>query len=253
MNVVIVEDEMAASENLVFMLKNLEDQVEVLAVLDSVKKSIEYFSTNQEADLVFMDIHLADGLSFEIFDAIKIDAPIIFTTAYDQYALKAFKLNSIDYLLKPIDEDELEESLVQFKAQIKSKGLGTNQVEGLLSFLNDQKKVYKSMYLVHHRDELIPLKTEKIAYLYIENGIVKAVTKDKQTHIIDQKLEDIENDLDPVVFYRLNRQFIVQRDAISGIKQYFHGKLIVNVNPVYEERVIVSKAKAAEFKNWMNN
>ena len=253
MKVVIVEDEMAASENLVYMLKNLEDNIEILAVLDSVKTSVDYFSQNQGADLVFMDIHLADGLSFEIFDAIKIDAPIIFTTAYDQYALKAFKLNSIDYLLKPIDEDELEESLLQFKEQKEGKGLISNQVEGLLHLLKDQKKGYKSMYLVHHRDELIPIKTEKIAYLYIDNGIVKAVTKEKQTHIIEQKLEDIENELDPSNFYRLNRQFIVQRDAISGIKQYFNGKLIVNVIPTYEERVIVSKAKAAEFKNWMNH
>ena len=253
MKIVIVEDELAASENLAYMLKNLQDNLEVLAVLDSVKTAIDYFSKNQEADLVFMDIHLADGLSFEIFDAVKIDAPIIFTTAYDQYALQAFKLNSIDYLLKPIDEDELEVSLAQFKGQLKGKGLITNQVEGLLSLLKDQKKTYKSMYLVHYRDELIPLKTEKIAYLFIENGIVKAVTQDRQTHIIDQKLEDIENDLDPSNFHRLNRQFIAQRDAIAGIKQYFNGKLIISVIPPHIEQVIVSKAKATEFKNWMNH
>jgi len=253
MKIVIVEDELAASENLAYMLKNLQDNLEVLAVLDSVKTAVDYFSKNQGADLVFMDIHLADGLSFEIFDAVKIDAPIIFTTAYDQYALQAFKLNSIDYLLKPIDEDELEVSLAQFKGQLKGKGLITNQVEGLLSLLKDQKKTYKSMYLVHYRDELIPLKTEKIAYLFIENAIIKAVTKDRQTHIIDQKLEDIENDLDPSNFYRLNRQFIAQRDSIAGIKQYFNGKLIISVMPPHKEQVIVSKAKATEFKNWMNN
>ncbi|MDL5514438.1 LytTR family DNA-binding domain-containing protein [Arenibacter sp. M-2] len=252
MKIVIVEDELAASENLAYMLKNLQDKLEILAVLDSVKTAIDYFTKNQEADLVFMDIHLADGLSFEIFDAVKIDAPIIFTTAYDQYALQAFKLNSIDYLLKPIDEDELEVSLEQFKGQLKGKGLITNQVEGLLSLLKDQKKTYKSMYLVHYRDELIPLKTDKIAYLFIENGIVKAVTKDRRTHTIDQKLEDIENDLDPSNFYRLNRQFIAQRDAIAGIKQYFNGKLIIGVIPPHTEQVIVSKAKASEFKNWMN-
>tara|TARA_R110002050_G_scaffold157311_2_gene285827 strand:- start:10723 stop:11484 length:762 start_codon:yes stop_codon:yes gene_type:complete len=252
MKIVIVEDELAASENLAYMLKNLQDKLEILAVLDSVKTAIDYFTKNQEADLVFMDIHLADGLSFEIFDAVKIDAPIIFTTAYDQYALQAFKLNSIDYLLKPIDEDELEVSLEQFKGQLKGKGLITNQVEGLLSLLKDQKKTYKSMYLVHYRDELIPLKTDKIAYLFIENGIVKAVTKDRRTHTINQKLEDIENDLDPSNFYRLNRQFIAQRDAIAGIKQYFNGKLIIGVIPPHTEQVIVSKAKASEFKNWMN-
>ena len=253
MKVVIVEDELAASENLAYMLKNLQDELEVLAVLDSVKTAIDYFSKNREADLVFMDIHLADGLSFEIFDAVKIDTPIIFTTAYDQYALKAFKLNSIDYLLKPIDEEELELSLAQYKGQIKGKGLINNQVEGLLSLLKDQKKTYKSMYLVHYRDELIPLKTDGIAYFFIENGIVKAETKDRQTHIIDQKLEEIETDLDPSNFYRLNRQFIVHRDSIAGIKQYFNGKLTINVMPPHKEQLIVSKAKATEFKNWMNH
>ncbi|NKI27316.1 response regulator transcription factor [Arenibacter sp. 6A1] len=252
MKVVIVEDELAASENLAFLLKNLEDSIEILAVLDSVKASIAYFSKNHEADLVFMDIHLADGLSFEIFDSIKIEAPIIFTTAYDQYSLQAFKVNSIDYLLKPIDEDELASSLEQYKGQFKGKGLYNDQVTGLLNLMNTKKTTYKSMYLVPHRDELIPLKTENIAYLYIDTGIVKAVTNDNQTYIMEQNLEDLESDLNPSEFFRLNRQFIVKRDTISGIKQYFNGKLIVNVNPPSPEKIVVSRAKSPEFKNWMN-
>lgn len=252
MKIVIVEDELAASENLIFMLNGIEPNIEVLAVLDSVKASVNYFSEHQEADLIFMDIHLADGVSFEIFDKIKIKAPIVFTTAYDQYTLQAFKVNSIDYLLKPIDEEELALSLKQYKEQYKDKGLLTDQVEGLLNLINVQQKTYKSMYLVHHRDQLIPVKTENIAYLYIETGIVKAVTNEKQTYVIEQKLEDIENELDPMDFYRLNRQFIVKRDAITGIQQYFNGKLIVSVTPTYTDRIFISKAKATEFKNWMN-
>lgn len=252
MKVVIVEDELAASENLAFILKNLESSTEILAVLDSVKSSIEYFSKSNEAELVFMDIHLADGLSFEIFDAIKIEAPIIFTTAYDQYALQAFKLNSIDYLLKPIDEDELALSLEQYKGQFKGKGLFNLQVEGLLHLLNTQKTTYKSMYLVHHKDQMIPVRTQNIAYLYIENGIVKAVTDENQTYVMEQNLEDMENDLDPSVFFRINRQFIIRRDAISGIQQYFNGKLIVNSIPPSPDRIVVSRAKSPEFKNWMN-
>ncbi|MCM4169612.1 Sensory transduction protein LytR [Arenibacter antarcticus] len=252
MKVVIVEDELAASENLAFILKNIEDSIEILAVLDSVKESIAYFSKSNEAELVFMDIHLADGLSFEIFDSIEIEAPIIFTTAYDQYALQAFKLNSIDYLLKPIDEDELALSLEQYKGQFKGKGLYTEQVAGLLNLINKQKTTYKSMYLVNHRDQMIPLKTENIAYLYIETGTVKAVTDKNQTYTMEQNLEDLENDLDPTIFYRINRQFIVRRDAIKGIQQYFNGKLIVNVTPPSHERIVVSRAKSSEFKNWMN-
>ncbi|GGW36880.1 LytR/AlgR family response regulator transcription factor [Arenibacter certesii] len=252
MKVVIVEDEVAASENLAFMLKNIDDSIEILTVLDSVKASIAYFSKNHEAELIFMDIHLADGLSFEIFDSVKIESPVIFTTAYDQYALQAFKVNSIDYLLKPIDEDELAESLDQYKGQFKDKGLYTDQVKGLLNLISTKKNTYKSMYLVHHRDQLVPVKTENIAYLYIETGTVKAVTDDKQTYIMEQNLEDMENDLDPSIFFRINRQFIVKKDAIEGIKQYFNGKLIVGVTPPSPERIVVSRAKAPEFKNWMS-
>ena len=252
MKVVIVEDEVAASENLAFMLKNIDNSIEILSVLDSVKASIAYFSKNHEAELIFMDIHLADGLSFEIFDSVKIEIPIVFTTAYDQYALQAFKVNSIDYLLKPIDEDELAESLEQYNGQFKDKGLYSDQVEGLLNLINTKKTTYKSMYLVHHRDQLVPVKTENIAYLYIETGIVKAVTNENQTFIMEQNLEDMENDLDPSIFFRINRQYIVKKDAIESIKQYFNGKLIVSVNPPSSERIVVSRAKAPEFKNWMN-
>lgn len=252
MKVVIVEDELAASENLMFMLKNIEPNIEILAVLDSVKSAVKYFMKSQEADLVFMDIHLADGISFEIFDKVKIKAPIVFTTAYDQYTLQAFKVNSIDYLLKPIDGEELALSLEQYRDQFGDKGLLTDQVEGLLNLINVQQKTYKSMYLVHHRDQLIPVKTENIAYLHIDSGIVKAMTNDRQTYIIEQKLEDVENELDPMDFHRLNRQFIVRRDAITGIQQYFNGKLIVSVIPPHDDRIVVSKAKASEFKDWMN-
>lgn len=252
MKVVIVEDEVAASEHLAFILKNIEDSIEVLAVLDSVKASIAYFSKNHGAELIFMDIHLADGLSFEIFDSVKIDIPIIFTTAYDQYALQAFKVNSIDYLLKPIDEDELATSLAQYKGQFDKKGLYNTQVEGLLNLISKEKATYKSMYLVHQRDQLIPVKTEDIAYFYIESGIVKAVTNKNQTYIMEQNLEDLENDLNPSIFFRINRQFIVRRDAIIGIKQYFNGKLIVSVSPPSPERIVVSRAKSPELKNWMN-
>jgi DNA-binding LytR/AlgR family response regulator len=252
MKVVIVEDELAASENLMFMLKNIESNIEILAVLDSVKSAVKYFMKSQEADLVFMDIHLADGISFEIFDKVKIKAPIVFTTAYDQYTLQAFKVNSIDYLLKPIDGEELALSLEQYRDQFGDKGLLTDQVEGLLNLINVQQKTYKSMYLVHHRDQLIPVKTENIAYLHIDSGIVKAMTNDRQTYIIEQKLEDVENELDPMDFHRLNRQFIVRRDAITGIQQYFNGKLIVSVIPPHDDRIVVSKAKASEFKDWMN-
>ncbi len=253
MKIVIVEDELAASENLAYLLKILDPEIEVLAVLDSVRSSVAYFSSSTEAELVFMDIHLADGLSFEIFDQVQINKPVIFTTAYDQYALKAFKVNSIDYLLKPIDEDELSKALTQFKVQSTVDPTPDIKLEGLLNLINSQRGMYKTTYLVHLRDQLIPIKTASLAYLYIDTGIVKGVTKENIVYTIDENLEDIENELDPALFYRVNRQFIVHKDAIDNIKYYFNGKLILNVSPVYKEQIIISKAKSTAFKKWINS
>ena len=253
MKVIIVEDELAASDNLTYLLSTIDSSIEVLKVLDAVKSSIAFFSKPHEAELIFMDIHLADGISFEIFDQVDLDVPVVFTTAYNQYALKAFKFNSIDYLLKPIDKDELSDALQQFRVQNKQKGISGDQIKGLLDLVKEKDKVYKSTFLVGHRDQLTPVKTENIAYFTIETGIVKATTSDNKSHVIDAKLEDIEEELDPQEFYRVNRQFIVNRDAIVNIKQYFNGKLILFVNPVLNERIVVSKAKASEFKNWVSS
>ncbi|NNK19380.1 MAG: response regulator transcription factor [Maribacter sp.] len=253
MKIVIVEDEQAASENLTYLLKNLNPNIEVLTVLDSVRSSVAYFSSPTEAELVFMDIHLADGLSFEIFDQVKINKPVIFTTAYDQYALKAFKVNSIDYLLKPVDEDELAKALTQFEVQSQLESTPKVQMEGLLDLIKANSKTYKTTYLVSLRDQLIPIKTSSFAYLYIDTGIVKGITKDNKSYTIDKKMEDIERELDPANFYRVNRQFIVQKDAIDNIKYYFNGKLILNVLPIFKEQIVVSKAKSAAFKKWINS
>ncbi|WP_282080777.1 LytR/AlgR family response regulator transcription factor [Aquimarina algiphila] len=252
MKVVLVEDEITASDQLAFLLNAIDPNIEILKVLDSVKTAIEYFSNTHEASLVFMDIHLADGISFEIFEQVQIETPIIFTTAYDQYAIKAFKVNSIDYLLKPIDEDELSEAIQKFKNRSNEDGSLNNQIHGMLQLLQAKTKHYKTTYLVHHRDELIPVKTENIAYFYIDTGIVKAITLENKAYIIDKKLEDIEDELDPEVFNRVNRQFIIHKITISTIKQYFNGKLIVNITPIAKERIVVSKAKATAFKKWVD-
>ena len=178
---------------------------------------------------------------------------MIFTTAYDQYALKAFKVNSIDYLLKPIDEDELQKALTQFEVQSQIESSPNVQMEGLLNLIKAKSKTYKTTFLVSLRDQLIPIKTSSIAYLYIDTGIVKGITKDNQSYTIDKKLEDIESELDPECFYRVNRQFIVHKDAIANIKYYFNGKLILNVSPVFKEQIVVSKAKSTALKKWINS
>lgn len=253
MKVVIVEDEIAASDNLRYLLKKINPTIEVICVLDSVRACVEFFTKPNDAVLVFMDIHLADGISFEIFDKVKVEVPVIFTTAYDQYALKAFKVNSIDYLLKPIDEQELSQALAQFKSTTELELKVDDKMYDLIQFIKSKRKSYKSTYLVNHRDQLIPLKTDEIAYLFIDTGIVKAVTKSHHTYMVDEKLEDIESELDPELFNRVNRQFIVNRNAIVHITNYFNGKMLVTVVPPCDERIVVSKAKATEFKKWLNS
>ena len=252
MKVIIIEDELTASENLKYLLQEIDPTIEVVKVLESVKNTIDYFSGSVDAELIFMDIHLADGISFEIFDQVSITTPIIFTTAYDQYAIKAFKVNSVDYLLKPIDPEELSKAITKFRNQNTKVDSVSDQLSGMFKLLQNTSKSYKTTYLVHHKDELIPIKTEDISYFFIDTGMVKAITLENKMYIIDKKMEDIEEELDPKVFFRANRQFILQRRAIVNIKYYFNGKLIVNTNPVAKERIVVSKAKATAFKNWMD-
>lgn len=253
MNVIIVEDELAASDNLSYLLTKINPTIAIISVLDTVKAAVDFFSRPHTAVLVFMDIHLADGISFEIFDKVEINTPIIFTTAYDQYALKAFKVNSIDYLLKPIDEEELKDAVNRFEAQAQQKGIDEQQVKSLLQLIQTKStKPFKSTFLVGQGNQLIPVKTENIAYLFIDTGVVKAVLFDKSSYTLDNKMEDIEESLDPVMFYRANRQFIIQRDAIVNIKYYFNSKLLLSVSPPCKEDIVVSKAKATDFKKWMN-
>lgn len=252
MKIVIVEDEITASENLEFAIKSIDPSVEILKVITTVKEAVAYFKTDPEVDLVFLDIHLADGLSFQIFDQVSLQTPIIFTTAYDQYALKAFKVNSVDYLLKPIDEDELQAAMNKFKSLSDSKSEQAVDYFQLMSLVQQQGKTYKSTFLVQKRDEFLPIATNDIAYFSIDTGLVKATTDQNKSYVVNHKLEDLEQMLDPSHFLRVNRQFIVRKDAVVNLKQYFHGKLIMNVNPTPDSRIEVSKAKAAEVKVWLS-
>ncbi|WP_405412821.1 LytR/AlgR family response regulator transcription factor [Maribacter sp. Asnod1-A12] len=251
MKVIIVEDEFAASDNLSYLLTKINTDIEVIEILDTVKASVAYFAKPHDGVLVFMDIHLADGISFEIFDQVEINIPIVFTTAYDQYALKAFKVNSIDYLLKPIDKEELKDALDRFEAQNQQNGIDEQQMQSLLHLIQTKPTNFKQTFLVGVGDQFIPVKTADIAYFYIDTGVVKAVTVQERSYALDVKLEEVEEALDPTVFYRANRQFILRREAIVTIKLHFNSKLLVEVHPACSERIIVSKAKASDFKNWM--
>lgn len=250
MKVLIIEDEKFAAENLTLMLGDIDPGIEVEQIIVSVSAAVAYFEKSATVDLVFMDIHLADGISFEIFEKTEVDPPVIFTTAYDEYAIKAFKVNGLDYLLKPLDDGELRDALERFKNR-SSEGSKMDQFQEMFRLLQQEKKEYRHTFLVQQRDTLIPIKIEDIAYFVLESGIVKAVAHNKKSYIMDKKMDDIEIELDPDRFFKVNRQYIVHRDAIENMKLYFNRKLIVNLMPTTTEQVIVSKEKAPQLKKWI--
>lgn len=249
MNVVIVEDELVAAQKLQRLIDQQAADFQVVAVLQSVEDSIEWFTLNDAPDLVFMDIHLADGSAFSIFEKIKLTCPIIFTTAYDEYALKAFEVNSVDYLLKPINEESLHRAISKFRNRTTGSN-PTDMIANILNAFKESKKVYKSNFLIPNKDKLIPLATDTIACFYTENKMVRIVTLDNQLYSMDSSLEEIYNQLDPSVFFRANRQYIVAHKAIKDISVWFGSKLSINTTVPLPEKVIVSKARVSEFKIW---
>ena len=250
MKVVIVEDELVAAQKLERLISQSTDDIQVIAILQSVDESIEWFTLNTAPDLVFMDIHLADGSAFSIFDKVQISCPIIFTTAYDEYALKAFEVNSIDYLLKPINEKSFEHAMNKFRNLAATKSYDTDMLANVLAAFKDTKKVYKSNFLIPHKDKFIPLAVDKIACLYTENKMVKIITSDNQTYTIDSSLEDMYAQLDPAQFFRANRQYIISHNSIKDVSIWFGSKLSVNLHVIVPEKIIVSKARVPEFKVW---
>lgn len=244
----IVEDEELAARNLTTILNEI-GTVNPLAVTDSIAETVEWFETNAVPDLVFMDIHLADGSAFEIFKLITIECPIIFTTAYDEYALQAFKVNSIDYLLKPIDSKDVRQALEKFQT-ISKKNQQSIEISRLLEFIKPQAS-YKSHFLVSQKgDKLVPLRASEIAFVYTEKGIVKAVDFKMKSYLMENTLDELAAMLHPVEFFRANRQFIIGRNAIKDIDLWFNGRLSVNLLVFAPEKIIISKARITVFKTW---
>jgi len=231
-------------------MSQVADDMQVVAVLQTVDECIEWFSLNTAPDLVFMDIHLADGSAFSIFEKIQVSCPVIFTTAYDEYALKAFEVNSIDYLLKPIDEKSFRRAVSKFRNLASPKSGSADMVANILAAFKETKRVYKSNFLIPYKERFIPLSTDKIACLYTENKMVKIITDDNQAYSMDSSLEDLFTQLDPAVFFRANRQYIVSHKAIKDISVWFGSKLSINVAVPVPEKIIVSKARVPEFKAW---
>lgn len=248
--VVIVEDETAAAVNLRSMLKAIVPDVEVLSVLESVEEAVEFFSGDVVADAVFMDIHLADGDSFRIFQQVDIHIPIIFTTAYDEYALEAFKVNSIDYLLKPFKEEDLQRALDKLDRLTGTERADNEQrVEKMVA---EQTKDSLHTLLVRYKDKIIPVSMDDIAYFYTFSERVTLTTLDGTIYPVDKTLEMLGNQLDSVKFFRANRQFIVSRNAVKDIAVWFGSRLALNLTLETPERIIISKARVPEFKRWLS-
>jgi DNA-binding LytR/AlgR family response regulator len=254
--VLIIEDEDPAAKRLVKLLKELEPDVIIDGPIDTVSHAVQHLKVNPQHDLIFLDIQLADGKSFSIFDQVKIEAPIIFTTAYDEFAIKAFELNSIDYLLKPVSLEKLRLSIEKFKKIRDYYNHETFQGQ-LNSYLKNLKlpseETYKTRFLVNNGDELLPITIGKIAYFYAEDKAVFLVTGENKRYLINYSLEELEQKLDPKIFFRINRQFISSVESISKIHHYFNYKLKLTLKPDPGTEVIVSKSRTTEFKHWMND
>ena len=248
--VVIVEDETAAAVNLRSMLKTIVPDVEVLTVLESVEEAVEYFSAEVEADVVFMDIHLADGDSFRIFKSVDIAIPIIFTTAYDEYALEAFKVNSIDYLLKPFKEEDLQRALDKLQRLTSSeRDEGRERVTKMVA---DAHNDSLQTLLVRYKDKIIPVKMDDVAFFYTFAERVTLTTLEGITYPVDKTLEALSGQLPTDRFFRANRQFIVSRNAVKDIAVWFGSRLALNLTIETPERIIISKARVPEFKAWLS-
>ena len=250
MNIIIIEDEKPAARLLQRKVEKLG--LEVNQMLHSVEEAIAWFQNNNHPDLIFLDIQLSDGLSFEIFEKVEIKSSVIFTTAYDEYALRAFKLNSIDYLLKPIDEDEMETAINKFKLQQAKPEIQQFDFEQIKRMLvNPAEKTFKTRYTVKIGQHLKIITTDEIECFYSENKGTYIHTIDNRDYLIDSILEVVENDLNPKDFFRVSRKFIVPLKAIKEIQLHSNSRLKVILPTYKEDEVIVSREKVQEFKTWL--
>lgn len=248
MKVLIIEDEAPAQRRLQKLILECEPQCEIIGIVDSVSSGMDWFSKNPPPDLIFSDIQLADDLSFKIFSKLNITIPVIFTTAYDEYAINAFKFYSIDYLLKPINAGELKQSIIKYKS-IHKKPVANN-FEDILKKLTEHR--FRERFLVYSGDTLIPVLINEIAYFYSEDGTTMFTTHAGKSFFISESLDQLETELDPKLYFRANRQFIVSISSIIKIHNFGLQKLKLTLKPETDKNLIISKLKATQFKSWLN-
>lgn len=257
MKALIIEDEKAAVRNLNALLTEVAPDMEILAAIDSITDCIDWLQTHPMPELVFLDIHLADGSAFEIFEHTDITCPIIFTTAYDEYALKAFKVNSVDYLLKPIGRTDIVRALDKLdRLQTESVTAVSAPPADYSALVHALKQMdnYKTHFLVPMKgDKLMPLSVDMILFFYINEGNVKAVVEGGKEYTFTQTLDELCECLDPSRFFRVNRQYLLSRRAVQDIDLWFNSRLSVNLKTPVPEKILVSKARAGEFKDWFTS
>lgn len=253
MNILIIEDETAASNRLKSMLRSIDPSISVLAVIDSIEDAVAWLLSHQEPDIIFADIQLSDGICFDIFRQVQPQCAVIFTTAYDEYAVDAFTVNSIDYLLKPIHAEDLKKSLDKYRTMKIVFGSEKNHpIQSLLSQLDRKKKAYKTRFLVKSGQSMKSVPTEEAAYFMIENQLVFLITHDNRRYLLEQTLDELEKNLDPDRFFRINRQMIIALSSVTAIHPYFNSRLKLDLTPGLDSEILVSRMKVGDFKIWLD-
>ncbi|MES2621715.1 MAG: LytTR family DNA-binding domain-containing protein [Bacteroidota bacterium] len=254
MKVVIIEDETLVAKNLQLQLQQIDPSIEIITVLDSVSASVKWLKENEQPDLFFMDIQLSDGVSFDIFKKVKIEKPIIFTTAYNDYAIRAFKVNSVDYLLKPIDKEYLNQAIEKFKKihQSSNETMTQKWSELLSAVSNPSQQKFKERFLAHYKAGIIPLPQDRVAY-FIKDTIIYLATSENEKLVTDYNtIDEIEEVVDPKKFFRANRQMLIHIDQIDTYKKHDTGKIEVHLKCDKNIRTDVSREKANEFVDWID-
>ncbi len=255
LHILIIEDEELAAERLEILLKNINPDFTVMAVIDTIEDAVSWFKENESPDLAFFDIQLADGLSFKIFEEVEVECPLIFTTAYDEYALKAFKVNSIDYLLKPIDKQELENALMRYE-QMKKQFVQSFFPQKLMNAMNSitNKRKYKQRFMVKAGAYITSVPVEEIAYFFTAHKTSWLKTFNGKKHALDLKLEEIEQHVDPAQFFRLNRQYLASFDGIKQVTSYTNSRLKVQLAQHEDDsQILISREKVGAFKAWLDS
>lgn len=247
MNVFIVEDETAAFENVVDILNEIDPSITVVGNTESITQTVSWLRSNPAPDLILMDIHLSDGSAFSVFNYIEVETPVIFITAYDEYAIEAFKVNSIDYLLKPIKVNDLERALNKY-SKLTAKSLLT-QIQQVSQLLTASK--YKDKFLLRVKDQILPVNVKDISCFYSTDKHTKVFLKNGSAYTLPNSLDQIMTSLNPVDFIRANKQFIVSRESVGKITIWFDNRLLVTLDVEIPERIYISKNKAADFKSWL--